>query len=101
MLNKRDLAVLGVAEGSVMASAILRTQVPSLGVDLSKPLHLAWLVATCVVSAMGLTVFVVRSTMNKGTDDDRKQALGLALAIIGLAGLFSIAGPGLFEQLVG
>jgi hypothetical protein len=50
---------------------------------------------------MGLSVFVVRSRMNKGTDDDRKRALSLALAIIGLAGLFSIAGPGLFEQLVG
>jgi hypothetical protein len=100
MLNKRNLVVLAIAEGSVIASAALRTQVPSMGVDLSKPLHLAWLVATCAIAAMGLGLFVVLSTMRK-TPDEQNQTLGIALAIVGLGGLLSIAGPGLLEQLVG
>lgn len=98
-MNPRDLVVLAVAEGSVIASAVLRTQVSSFGVELEKHSHLAWLIATCAVAAAGLIAFVVVSKSRP--TDDRKQALGIGLAVVGLGGLLSIAGPGLFEQVLG
>jgi predicted histidine transporter YuiF (NhaC family) len=103
----RHLLTLAVAEGLVIASAVLRLALFPAQVQLDRHVHLAWLVGTILLASSGLSAFVVRSTaLNRqekdGADvtDDRKQVLSFSLAIIGLAALVSLIGPGAFERLL-
>jgi hypothetical protein len=108
MLPKRNLVILAVLEGLVMFSAIVRMVIPGLGIDFGKQPHLIWFVLTMMLSGSAVAHYVIRSMplqarlrAEEPVEDDLKQILGLSLALVGLAAMVSLAGPQLFERLLG
>lgn len=107
MLPKRHLIILGVLEGVVMFSAVGRMAIPGLGLDLTQKPQLIWLVATLLLSASGASHYALRATplmarlKGEQLESELKPILALSLAMVGLAGLLSLAGPQAFERLFG
>lgn len=108
VLPAKNLVLLGLTEGVVMMSAVIRFVIPGLGVDLARPPHLAWFVGTVMLAGAGIAQYVVRSSLllprlraGEKVDDELRQVMAVSLAIIGLAGLISLAGPQLIERLMG
>jgi hypothetical protein len=105
----RNLVTLAVLEGFVIMSAVMRFAFPELGgVDLSRPPQLAWFVGVTVLAGAAVAHFVVRSARlgarvkaGENVDDDVKQVMALSVAILGFAGLISLAGPQTFERFLG
>lgn len=107
VLPPKNLVVLGLAEGVVMISAVIRFAFPGL-LDLARPPHLAWFVGTVMLAGAGIAQYVLRSSLlmprvraGEKVEDDLRQIMAVSLAIIGLAGLISLAGPQLVERLIG
>ncbi|MFZ5445923.1 MAG: hypothetical protein ACOZQL_38375 [Myxococcota bacterium] len=105
-LPPKNLVFLGVAEGLVMLSAVLRLVIG--GLDLGRPPQLVWFVAVVMLAGAGIAQYVVRATLllprlraGERIDDELRQLLAMSLAIIGLAGLLSLVGPQPFERLMG
>lgn len=108
MIPQRHLIILGVLEGLVMFSAIIRIAIPGLGIDFGRQPQLFWFLATMFLAASALSQYVLRSARlaprvqaGEPVDDERKQMLTVSLAILAAAGLLSLAGPQAFEQLFG
>jgi hypothetical protein len=108
MLPQKHLVVLSVLEGLVMFSAIIRVAIPGMGIDFSSQPQLIWFVATLFLSASSVAHYVVRASAlgprikaGEQVEEDQKQILSISLALLGLAFLLSLAGPGAFQQLFG
>lgn len=106
VIDPRQLVVLAVLEGLIAAVVVVRGVVLG-GADLERPLHLAWLVGTLVLAASAIALFVVRSAAAAreagpgGPLPEPQALLGPSLAVLGLAGLLALAGPGALERLLG
>lgn len=108
VLPPKNLIILALVEGAVVMSAVLRMVIPGLGLDLERPPQLAWFVVVVVLAGAGIAQYVVRSSLllpraraGERIDDELRQIMAMSLAIIGLAGLVSLAGPQPFERLLG
>lgn len=102
--TQRQFVVLAGLEGLVVLSAVARIVLGA--VDLERPAHLGWLLATLLTAGSALALFVVRAIAVErrgGPDagDARRQTLALALSVLVLAGLLSAAGPELVAGLLG
>lgn len=104
----RNILVLAVLEGLVMTGAIVRLVLSETGLDLAQPGVLPWFIGVVVVAGLGVTQYVLRSAMlmpriraGERVDDELKQVLGVSVAIIVLAGLVVLAGPGVIAGFLG
>lgn len=107
-MRTRHIVILGMLEGLVICSAVLRMVIPSLGLDLSKQPHLIWFIATMLVAGAAVSHYVLRAALlmprvraGEQVDDELKQILGISVSLVGLAALVSLAGPALFERFLG
>jgi len=107
--HSRNIVTLAVLEGLVLMSASMRFAFPELGgVDLSRPAHLAWFAGVVVLAGGAVALYVIRSAAlaprlraGEKLDDEMKQLLAMSVAVLGLSGLVSLAGPHLVERLFG
>lgn len=104
----RNILVLAVLEGLVLTGAVLRLVLSDGGPDFSQRGTLAWFVAVVLVAGLGVTQYVLRSAMlaprlkaGERVDDELKQILGVSVALIALAGLVVLAGPGAVAAFLG
>lgn len=104
----RNIVVLAVLEGLVMTGAISRLMLSDGGLDLSRPGVLPWFIGVVMVAGLGVSQYVLRSAMlmprvraGERVDDELKQVLGVSVALIALAGLVVLAGPGAVAGFLG
>lgn len=107
-LPKKHLIVLSILESAVVFSALIRIAIPGMGIDFSSQPQLIWFVATMFLSAASVAQYVVRAAAlapklkaGEPVDEDQKQILSISLALLGLAFLLSLSGPGVFQLLFG
>ncbi len=106
MVPKKNLVILAVIEGLVMASAGLR--VALFGVDLEKPAQLGWFLGTVMLAGASLAHYVVRIgalqpriRAGDAVEDEQKQIFTVSIAILVAAALLSLAGPEAVQRLLG
>ena len=108
LLPKKHLIILSILEGAVSFSAIIRIAIPGMGIDFSSQPQLIWFVAIMFLSAAAVAQYVVRATAlaskikaGEPVEEDQRQILSISLALLGLAFLLSLWGPGAFQPLFG
>ncbi|MBL8919058.1 MAG: hypothetical protein JNJ54_09385 [Myxococcaceae bacterium] len=106
--NRTHFLLIAVTEGAALGVAALRLVLSEGQITLSQTAHLAWFLTTVGVAALGLVVFVLRSSMLKqkerqgeATEDARKSVLATSLAVEAGAIVIGAIGPAPFVSLLG
>lgn len=103
---KKNLIILAALEVPVLVGASLRMAMARPANEAEGTALTIWMVATCVLAASSISVhhLLLVPHLRKPDplpDEARGRALTAALAMLFLAGLSCVAGPGLVTRLMG
>lgn len=106
--NRTHFLLVAFTEGAALSVAALRLVLSDGQLTLSQTPHLVWFLTTVGVAALGLVIFVVRSSMLKQrerqgeeTGDARKGVLATALSVEIGAIVIGAIGPAPFVSVLG
>jgi hypothetical protein len=103
---RKNIVILAMCELPVLAGATIRYALAMQDPPSASPRLLPWLVTTCVLAALSVSVHQVVLVLGRqrdpgATDEASRRALSIALTVLGAAALLCVAGPRVFELVLG